>query len=37
MLQENKQLKDEVEKLLRDPKTNSRFQMFPEFFPQREK
>lgn len=37
LVQENKQLQEEVEQLLRDPKTNSRFQMFPEFFPQREK
>ena len=30
-------LKKEVDQLLRDPKTNTRFQMFPEFFPTREK
>ena len=35
--QQNKTLQQEVQTLLRDPKTNSRLQMFPEFFPQREK
>lgn len=35
--QQNKILELEVQALLRDPKTNSRLQMFPEFFPQREK
>ncbi|KAK3086840.1 hypothetical protein FSP39_024293 [Pinctada imbricata] len=33
----NKALEREVEVLLRDPKTNVRLQMFPEFFPAREK
>ncbi|CAC5382913.1 unnamed protein product [Mytilus coruscus] len=35
--QENRQIEEEVQRLLRDPKTNTRYQMFPEFFPQREK
>ncbi|CAG2190863.1 unnamed protein product [Mytilus edulis] len=35
--QENRQIEQEVQRLLRDPKTNTRYQMFPEFFPQREK
>ena len=34
---ENAVLAEEVEKLLKDPKTNSKFQIFPEFFPTREK
>ena len=33
----NKKLDAEVKELLRDPKTNVRLQMFPEFFPTREK
>ncbi|XP_041376226.1 uncharacterized protein C20orf96-like isoform X3 [Gigantopelta aegis] len=33
----NKVLEDSIKELLRDPKTNTRLQMFPEFFPTREK
>lgn len=33
----NQALEAEVKKLLRDPKTNTRLQMFPEFFPSRQK
>ena len=34
---QNSDLKQEVAKLLKDPKTNVRQQMFPEFFPTQEK
>ncbi|KAK3589086.1 hypothetical protein CHS0354_017423 [Potamilus streckersoni] len=33
----NQELETEVTKLLHDPKTNTRFQMFPEFFPSQQK
>ncbi|XP_069112435.1 uncharacterized protein C20orf96-like isoform X2 [Argopecten irradians] len=37
LLHDNQLLEAEVERLLKDPKTNTRLQMFPEFFPTREK
>lgn len=35
--EDNRLLEAEVDQLLRDPKTNIRLQMFPEFFPTRPK
>lgn len=37
LIRVNQALEAEVKKLLRDPKTNTRLQMFPEFFPSRQK
>jgi len=37
LLEINKELEKDVHRLLTDPKTNTRLQMFPEFFPTREK
>lgn len=37
LIRVNQTLEAEVKKLLRDPKTNTRLQMFPEFFPSRQK
>ncbi|XP_022341585.1 uncharacterized protein C20orf96-like [Crassostrea virginica] len=37
LIRVNQALEAEVKKLLHDPKTNTRLQMFPEFFPSRQK
>ncbi|XP_048755929.2 uncharacterized protein C20orf96-like [Ostrea edulis] len=37
LIKVNQALEAEVKKLLQDPKTNTRLQMFPEFFPSRQK
>ncbi|XP_013404453.1 uncharacterized protein C20orf96 [Lingula anatina] len=35
--QQNKELEDSIKQLLQDPQTNIKLQLFPEFFPMREK
>merc|ERR1719242_2203679 len=37
MVKTNDALQEEVDQLLRDPRSNFRLQMFPEFFPHRQK